>query len=122
MEEEKKQTNGSKENINRDEQVRGYHETMYVTKSGIASVNSGSTASTAGYVYYSASCTSGTMTATVQYYNNNNQKYENTLASRTISSGESFSGLSAHEPGAVLFRLALSGMTGRGNGSIQGYD
>lgn len=105
-----------------EEQVRGYHETMYATKSGASNAYSGSTGSLAGYAYYSASCTTGTMTATVQYYNNISQTYENTLASRTISAGESFSGGSAHEGGARMFRLVLSGLSGRGEGSIQGYN
>lgn len=104
-----------------DEEVRGYHETMYVTKSGASAVNSGSTGSLSGYAYYSASCTSGTMKVTVQYYDSTNQTYTN-LVSHTISSGESFSNKSAHEGGIRMFRLVLSGWSGRGEGSIQGYN
>lgn len=107
---------------NQEEQVKGYNEKISVSKNSSSTVTSGSTGSLAGYAYYSASCTSGTLTATVQYYNNTTQTYENTLATRKITSGQSFSNESAHVGGARLFRLVLSGSTGRGSGSIQGYD
>ena len=107
---------------NQDEQVRGYHETMYVTKSGLGDATSGSTGSLTGYAYYSASCTMGMIFATAQYYDNNDQKYKNIAGStRTLTSGSSFSGLSTNEPGAVLLRLSLTG-PGTGEGSIQGYN
>lgn len=116
------QENEFSEEKNQGEEVRGYHETMYVTKSGLGDATSGSTGSLTGYAYYSAACTEGLIFAKVQYYNNNTQEYKTIhSATRTLTSGSSFSGESVNEPGAVMLRLVLSG-PGLGNGSIQGYN
>ena len=116
------QENEFSEEKNQGEEVRGYHETMYVTKSGLGDATSGSTGSLTGYAYYSATCTSGYILAKVQYYNNISQEYESIQsATKTLTSGSSFSGESVNEPGAVMLRLVLSG-PGFGNGSIQGYN
>ena len=85
-------------------------------------MTSGSTGSTIGCAYYSASCTAGTMTATVQYYDSSDHKYHNSLATKTIKAGESFNNRVANEAGRNLFRLVVSGATGRGSGTIQGYN
>lgn len=102
-------------------QARAYISYETVTKSGISTVHSNSTGTNSFHVDYGASCTSGTLYATVQYYTANG--YENVPgATKTLSAGGTVSSASVYYSPYKIFRLELSGTTGRGNGWIQGRE
>ena len=86
-----------------------------VRKTGVSTVYSGASGGTLGYAKYNASCDKGTMIVSAQEWRNG--KYM-TAASKTISSGRVGSDQTA-KTGCVLWRIKLSGATGRGYGSIK---
>ena len=86
-----------------------------VRKTGVGTVYSATSGGTLGLAKYNASCDKGTLWVEAQEWRNS--KYM-TADIKTISSGRVVSGQTA-KTGCVLWRIKLSGATGRGYGSIK---
>lgn len=92
-----------------------------VSKTGIDAVHTNSTGTNTFHVEFGATCTAGTMYVTPQYYTS--QGYRPiSEATKTLNKGLSLPGESVYYSPAKLFRLELSGFTGRGTGWIQGKE
>lgn len=92
-----------------------------VSKTGVGTVYSNSTGTNTFHVEFGASCTAGTMYVTPQYYTGQGYRSINE-ASKMLDKGLSLPGESVYYSPAKIFRLELSGLTGRGNGWIQGKE
>lgn len=100
--------------------VHGKGTYVTVTKDGIATVYSNSTGTNSYYVAYGGSRTSGTLYVTLQYYDAGT--YKDVPGGLTLDSGNSTGSTTAYYPPYKLYRLKLSGLTGRGSGNAQGQD
>lgn len=103
-------------------QTRAYITDEWVYKTGSANAYSNSTGTNIYQVFYAAKKSSGTLKATVQYYNSGS--YVNVTGS-TRTAGDtmpSWGTWSCNIPPYKVFRLMLSGSTGRGEGHIQGQE
>lgn len=100
-------------------QKRDYMTKETVEKSGMSTAYSNSTGTNIWSVNYGATCTSGTLTVTVQGYDGD--WYDLPLSIHTLNAGESGS-WTYTDPSysCKMYRLKLSGTLGRGNGYIQG--
>lgn len=102
-------------------QARAYISYETVTKSGASAVYSNSTGTNLFHVDYGASCASGTLYATVQYYTANGY-VDIAESTKSLSAGETVRSASVYYSPYKIFRLKLSGVTGKGNGWIQGRE
>ncbi len=92
-----------------------------VSKTGPGTVHSNSTGTLTFHVEFGAKCTAGTMYVTPQYYTANGyQPIEE--ATKILTKNLSLPGESVYYSPVAIFRLELSGLTGRGDGWIQGKE
>lgn len=96
----------------------GYLTKETVIKNGPGTVHSNATGTNSFAFNYGASCSSGSMTVEVQHYLDG--VYLPIVPIRkVISADSSFSDYGEYS-GYKMFRIQLSGLTGRGSGWIQG--
>lgn len=96
-----------------------YNDKVTAEKSGVSDAYSLSTGSLIYSSSYGGSATSGTLHVTAQYYDPSLTAYRASPATLVLSGGQTDSS-TAYIDGAVLWRVHLHGITGRGNGWIQG--
>lgn len=103
-----------------DAAVYGYLTLETVTKDGTATVHSNSTGTNSFGFDYGADRTKGTLIVEVQYYNDQG-KYSSIIPiTRTLNASDPKFSDTGYYPPCKIFRIQLSGSTGRGSGWIQG--
>lgn len=103
-----------------DASVYGYLTKETVEKSGTATVHSNSTGTNSFGFDYGAERTAGTLYVEVQYYDDQGNYSTIIPIRKTLNaSNPKFSDIGYYPP-CKMFRIQLSGSTGRGTGWIQG--
>lgn len=97
----------------------GYQELMSVKKDGLAEVYSLGTSTIIYSCAYGGTCSSGTLHVTAQYFDPSLSAYRSSPATLVLSSKTTDSS-TAYIDGAQIWRVHLHGLTGRGEGWIQG--
>ncbi len=100
--------------------VFGLGTYVTVSKTGAGDVCSGSTGSNTYYAFYGGDRTSGTMYVTAQYYEAG--IWKDVPGFLTLNEYNTSDWSSVNMPPYKLYRVCLSGWTGRGSGWAQGQD